>query len=969
MKKKSRIFGLKVVFAALLSPISDAYAQSDSLSKPILKIKGNVEEVPFLWEAMVSPSNFKTKVTNDSQAKALSKKIKTLKPKSLDARLSHLEKISALISFYSSQDSAKGSHLKALRSEIKRYSKVAERYDGAPQKKSDVFHYHNLVGRYFLSSNKPKILGSLLKISDKLEQPFKQRIHFLSNIHLTYSSYTASQGIKELSQLRTSFKGESLVALELAAARALAGLDERGEKIRNASPKYKNILNQALNLSRNIEPNGRDRAADFAFGVWRKSSPGSSISSPPFLVRYMETLTDAAIKERSVAQSVKKGNLAEGLRFYKSIQSPFEKTKEFEAIFHKVLQLEEARYKKTGSAQDYYQALVEAQSFSEKHKKKVRPKKGISKMVSAKKQKLILNHLNLASKKGAQKNIRREAIRFANLEIKRQPKNSGLNKIKNLLAEIYFLDRKHHKAEKLLRELVSETKNPSLNSLLALLKSQRALFGWPESPPWNKLPPTELTNRRKLAKTYKEIARRIEKEKASDKLLWNINGNYLLLQLSFGDRSGAISTFTNTLAKKSGKQASLAASTLIKNLYQDKAYTLLSRTLRTTKKKNLSLGSIGKKKLAKIWRDTSYVLGTASKSSKEKTKHYSQFLANEGLSNDPRSPEVYRSLARLYKSIKKPKLAVNTIEKFLVKHKGHKQRGRFLLEGHNLAFSAKLDEPSAAFGLTFIKENSNREVPKVRSQLIKIMSRQKAIKTLAKLSEDHAKDSRVSMKERSKAALRALAIYKKFNRDKKATSLANTMARMAPNNPRIMAAYVTHFAEKSAKRGNKKRLLELSSKLSRFNNKVIEVANAKGFINFSVAKLSLPSRPAPLRGNPRVALKKSFDNYSKVWSTYDNICQGELNTYCGPAKFHLAVYTERVIAALDEMNLPSNISQSEVNSINNLRDKRISKLKGLLKQSLNVSFRLAKEGNTPPEWRGAILKGHDRYKGTGIIAR
>lgn len=973
---------LFILFVAIINASTLMSTPNPSL-KPVLPLQGNVRDLPLLWEAMLEPAGFgdvsqsikevKTLKKNlDGKDKVLSRK----KSSSFEERMSFLKDVYRMIGYYDRSRFERSDAQKILKKELRRYGKLAGRFAESSDQEShkNIFKYHSILARYMALGYSDDEVRKLLKLMEKVPEPYRLRIELLSNIHLTFSSYTLAQGILDLKKLSTKLKNTSKFTCELALARGLAGIDLRGERIEKPAQNYFRYLSLALNRTRKLGAEARNMAADFSYGVWKKVDSSSALAQAPFLVRFLETLTDAAIKEREVLAQVARGEIDFGIKFYRSLVKSFARDPNAVNFLKRGLELELIKYQKTKEAQGYYQALIDADDFLTKesryHKKHV---KNLEQFTRNKKTNLIGDHLRIASGSQSTKPLRREAIRLANIEIEKLKgkniKRASLNKLKMQLAQVYTIEKQYHKAEAILSDLSSKGK-PNVKALLDLAKSQRLLAGWPEAPPWNIMPKTSSDLRRKLLETYTSLAKELKKAKLSDKLHWHVNGHLILLQLSFGDRNSAVATYDQAVSKQhASKQASMAAVTLIQNLYKDKVWKPLYRVLIGAERFKLNLASIGDKKLNHIWRDVSYRLASKARSKKVKISFLNRYLKHEDLVQDKRSAEVYSQLAAAYESMKKPKVALKVMEKFLSVHKKDKARSNFLLQGHSLAFKYKLDEEAAAFGLTYLKENKSKQVPAVRRSLIKVMERQKSYRMMAKLNEDHANDDRVKADERSQAARKALTIYEKLKNTKRASKLAAMIMKTVPNNPKMVSVAVGYFARQPDALKSRKRLEELANSIVRFNDKVKEVAETRGFIQFSIAKLSLPRKPRLLRGNPSKSLAKLMEQYGKVWRGYDRICLGALNPYCGPAKFRLALYTEKVIESIDGMPLPNSLTQRDMNAINSSRDRHISRLKGLLDQSLNVAYRLAKEGNTPVSWKKLIIEGHDRYRGTGIIAR
>ena len=969
-----------VLIAALF--LTQLQALANDVKKPILPLNLSVRNIPLLWETMVDPTvevdqigSPKAAISVEKAIKKRAARIQSLNGGELRLELKRQAKdIMRVLGFMekSRRDLSRASGKKI--DLIRQLGRVSNRISEMAIEDKGTYDYLNLVCRYFGGGNKADIIPELIRIREDLPDVLKTRVDLISGIYLTQSSYTAKQGIMDLTKLSGKGKGgrNIIMVQDLALARALSGLSHRGERVQKPNPGYIKILKNGLNRARRLSLPVRSQVSNFAFSVWRFANPKTGLKSIPFGIRHLDNLTDAAIKERQILGMAAKGNLKYPADTYKSMAIAYRGKPVALKFANRFLDLEMAKYRKTRLAQRYFNAIVEMENFG-KQSKSDASKKFVASL-SQRKRNLVMGHLEFAVSKKSTKSIRREALRLATVELNSMPASQKKAPMKALMAKVYMLEKQPHKAESLYTQLASQ-KKVGVKTLLQLAKSQRTLMSWPEKPPFKKLPAASIPSRKKLLDTYKKISSQISAKGAGKELFWRVHGQVVLLHLSLGDRRAAIGVWTKAIKEESSHPLAREASgTLITTVYRDKSWDVLAQLLNQAeqvKNKPVHRGKLVN--VGAMWRETSFRLASRAKekgNQKEALKLFKRYVAREKAAKDPRAAEVYWALAKIYQDKRDFKSAIRVFQDYLSTKRPKAARKKFLYGGHQMAFISKMDDETAAFGLVFLKEfPKEKEAVKVREQLIGVMKNQKAGRELARLSASKAQDPRVKPKERAEAASVALRIYEKRKRVGKANQMASLLLKIAPRHANYVADAVSYFARSAARKGDVKQLASLKDRLKPFGSKSKEIAEVRGFIQFNQAVTSIPKKLVRAGSDPKAALARIDAIHNKVSKSLEVICEGTLNPFCAPAKFRLAMFTEKSITAIEEIPIDGNLSQAAVNGFNILRDQKVSKLKKTLKQSIGVAERLAKEGSTSSNWKKRILAGSDRYRGTGMIAQ
>ena len=489
------------------------------------------------------------------------------------------------------------------------------------------------------------------------------------------------------------------------------------------------------------------------------------------------------------------------------------------------------------------------------------------------------------------------------------------------------------------------------------IKYQAKIAEWPTEPNFEGVRRKLVPERKKLYRLYLLLS---SKDKEVD---WNNEAHKGLLYMT-----------TEGIAKGAGSWLSLLFKHWSGQEQGQKMAGFLARTLDPVKNTNfyVILGHIVKrKKMEPISRgrkiDWKKGFGTAlylSGTAKFKIKKYKQaapFLSEfeKDYLRDKRREEVLFLLGQSYVNLGTNDQAVDVL---LAMTKGYPKGKYFyqgLLYGGDVAEKAKREKEFAEFFELFnVRFPNDIKAPEIRGRLITYYLSKQFYGEALKLLKEQSLNKKVSVAVQLESALQYMRVEEKFGERNRAQFGVRRILSMPQAQEKHKAIAYGLMARLAADQDELSVLTDIEKKLSSWNQGTPEVQDTLSYVRFIIARENLVLTYSEI---DVLKLRKPalvIENYVREWQSKTKdlmkVCVNGAGNFCAPSLLRIWQVSQLALSAIEQITIPSSLSEEEVNYFNNRKKALIRPIEQFAESSLDRAVTLSEKGRTPIEWKELI---------------
>ncbi len=735
--------------------------------------------------------------------------------------------------------------------------------------------------------------------------PYRFQLEFLDALTALADESAVDRATAQMLKLSSSMEGYGYFASAMATARALAGIDNSGKKVRDTKPNYQTYLQKATLLVEKYDEPLKQKVLTFSVALWTLAEEdGINWMKTPIGLQAFDGLEELdAINERR-AYALFNGNKArEALDIFTKLLAENEASVELGKLTERYLELQFLDGKKTHNFDTYIQSLHRVNNAfksndvlgdgGEAAVKKYRKKFHTLFYLA------VLNSLKSAQQPKAAATDKAAAQRHAQLFLPRAQDDKEKVRVLGEMGSLHLQMKNYPKAVEAYLQAEKLSQKPYF--LSKAIEAQQALARWPVQPPWDKEPPGDRAARKKLTTLYQML----NKKKSPN---WFALAHIGLLQKNTGTMDAAVKTWLPFLSKEpQNPHVARAAGVMVEYFQVKKKWLELVGLLQMSVKHQIEIKQRGKPVDAnKLLADALYAAGNQA-SLKRDPKLALRFyrIFNSQFKEDPRLAETLFKSGMAYNDLKDQEkfvLAMKVVVKTFPKTKWARDAIR---KGMDLA----KDESHRVYFLeAFLKHSpQSPEATAVREKLAKIYVGLTMYPKAIVLYQAQEKDPRTQPAAKVAANMRIIELSEKAGLPNPGLAAAQRITKLsnAPHDAlaKSYALYAKHYAQQK-QFDMVDHYAKLSDKLSvRDKNTAESIAQIRYLVALrSAAKPFNQPDPRTIK-DPSKEMQNQVVVFQGLKVPFDKVCQLGATNACKLARRDLSNLAQRSYDAVNAIEL------------------------------------------------------------------
>lgn len=963
LSRKSLELGRQIVFALLAVIVTNGSVQAQPSYQPVLPVQiRTAVSVPLLERALRDPDladhqihSATEAVKRKEQIQALATEAKGKSPASLVSLYQEILTLSgSLACYYADGIDAEANPMaeKEARQSVIKYSNLLR---GVVDKKSPLFGqatYLYLSNKYLIKSMAGLTVDTLrsLQGSGTMVTSLKRRSEFL--LALVEVELGKSQQIPSLRQAASALNKEAQVAAGLIIARAQAGINSSGKKVRSSTASYRSSLKSATAIGASNDSRLQEAVLATAVGIWRtaEGSTATWSQAPIDLKSNKNSPVSSAILERQALELWAQGKAAPALKLYQSLSEKYDGEAQMEPLDRRAIDFHRDLYHNDRNAKRYESALNQVHAkYSSTHAGH-RHAAQILAYVTTNSSKLISDEIARTANQRATSQERANAIKLIERYLIKFQSSRDKEKFTTAIAQLQALNGQHSKSAQIYVQLASESSPSKKGQYLVLAAAaQRIAAKWPETAPWKLLPRERLDERSALLGIYQQI------QSLRPEVDWATQNHIGQLLVHTNQSEQAFSLWTKSLkTSPEGREAAQAAGFMLVSYKMQKQWKNLEQIARLAKGANLPAKLDNKVVDVNAMLAISLLEGGKSALNENAfaiaVKKLDEFVRGFHSSN---GDEGMFYLATALHGDNQHEKSITTLQDLTQQYRNSRFNRQALLNGGDWSGAMAYEENTIYFFDQFVKRYpSDSEISRIRQELIDIYLGRRLYAEATSLMKAQVEDKRTSQPEREDTALRLIRTEEKYGNSAKATTTADYIL-MKMHAPSIRAEALAIKA----------RAMEASGKAGRLDNLVNELnaleqtaatQEALGEIRFLMANAKVKGLLRPVNSlqiiDPQSTLSSRFKEFSRAKLAFHEVCASGDSSFCVPALHRLARVAERLISIIEDISIPATYDANIVNRFEKEKQQMIVELSQESLASDEKAGKLATNGFTHPDW-------------------
>ncbi len=739
-------------------------------------------------------------------------------------------------------------------------------------------------------------------------------------------------------RLMAKFDVRGKIIIHLATARYLAGFNLHGKREKRASPRYRHYLQQLTPLLSEVSSDTQATVLAFMIGVVSRAE--TSIDWQRFPVRietFAYTAAFPALLERQALSALAQQRFGAALSLYKRLL-PMVKGRKTQHIVRRLLVIAKKSYLQSRDSKEYRKIM----HLSSNYLKSEADKKLLDKYIQ-----FLINKesANLQSMPVPQ--LKQTLLLIKDM-LRLQTNTDYTISNKDRLATIHLRLNNPSGAVNIYYDLFKELGGKTQKYIDNAIKYQHQLAAWPQTLVWQSQPRQHRAARLRLLKMYEK------KAPLMAKVDWYIIAQRGLLALNLNMKDQAWGLWTRSMRHPHAKIAPLALGMVLDDYLQNKAWikaeTLIKRCLRfaivphTTPR--MPLNKIYVNTVDKVIKH--YLKTNNLKAAQSKSIEFFKLFPQ-----DSRQPENLLRLGEIFLKSREYAQAMFYLMELVNNYQNNIYFRRGLLLAANLATKQADEQKAVVLYRLFYQRYPNpkdRAIRGVVLQLIKLYDSMRLYGDLLVIYEYAFVSPLFSSMEKQKNEIAMMELEEKYGSSSKALSIATRIMSQPRRDARHKAIAAGLLARYHYTRKDRRALIALESRLSASRYEYKEVRNELSFYIAETQSFVNPRVIEKYEQKPVEFLRYLYSSFAQVKKNYLDVCKLATSRFCLASYLSLVDRSLTFVDAASTAELSAASTRHAYDVFTQEKKRLISHFEREKQHFRNASVKELQAGNAPFEW-------------------